>query len=176
MKFTYSITLTDFQNAQQLFLSQDLTRRTIYYSIYWLIPVTSSTLVVVFFRRMGLFLEHLPIVYAFALGFVISVAINARLSPRRRVKMYRKLFDKSFPPDKRVAWCVIDDDGIRSAIIGTDEVKWPWQEIVHFSKNDKITLLFLSNTKFIFIPTNALSLEQRAELLGYVDRYVRKTS
>jgi hypothetical protein len=33
--------------------------------------------------------------------------------------------------------------------------------------------LYLSEKKFIFIPTNALSVDQRTELLGYVDRQVR---
>jgi hypothetical protein len=177
MKFTYSITLTDYQNAQRLAWHRTLLRRIIYYSNYWLIPVLISTLAIVFFSRLGifgLFFEHSPIIYAFAFGFVVSVVINTILSPHQSVKRYRELFDKNFPPDKRASWCIIDDDGILSATIGSDEVKRPWQEVVHFAQNDKITLLFLSKKKFYFIPTNALSMEQRVELLGYVDRYVRK--
>ena len=174
MKFTYSIMLADFQNAQELHWHQTLLRRAIYYSIYWLIPVLLSTLVIVFLSHMGLFFEHLPIMYTFSLGFVISAGIITLGCSRQKSKLYRKRFNKNFPPDMRTAWCVIDDDGITSAIIGTNEEKKSWQDFVHFAQNDKITLFYLSEKKFMFIPTNAWSLDQRAELLGYVDRHVRK--
>ncbi len=80
---------------------------------------------------------------------------------------------QELPPNKRTAWCVIDEGGITSAVVGTDEENWSWHDIVHFAQNGAITLLYVSEKKFIFIPTNALSMDQRAELLGYVDRHVR---
>ena len=177
MKFTYSITLIDYQNAQQLAWHRTLLRQTIYYYNFWLIPVLISTLAIVFFSRMGLFglfFEHSHIIYPFAFGFIMSVVTNTILSPYQSAKRYRKLFDKNFPPDKRETWCLIDDNGIVSSINGTDEINSPWQKVVHFMRNDKIILLYLSEKKFMFIPTNALSLDQSTELLGYIERYVRK--
>ena len=174
MKLTYSITLADLQNAQELHWHQTLLRRAIYYSTYWLIPVLISALVIVFLSHFGLFFVHFSIMNSFLLGFVIAAIITTLRFPRQKSKLYRKRFNKNFPPNKRTAWCVIDDDGITSAIIGTNEEKRSWQDFVHFAQNDKITLLYLSEKKFMFMPTNAWSMDQRAELLGYVDRHVRK--
>jgi hypothetical protein len=112
--------------------------------------------------------------YTVALGFVISAVISTVRFSRQKSKLYRKRFNKKFPPDKRTAWCAIDDDGITSAIVGTDEEKWLWGDFVHFAHNEKITLLYVSEKRFMFIPTNALSMDQRAEMLGYVDRHLRK--
>jgi hypothetical protein len=174
MKFTYSITLADLQNAQELHWHQTLRRRVVYYSTYWLIPVLLSTLVIMLLSRVGLFFRSLPIMYTFALGFVISAVITTLRFPSQKSKLYRKRFNKKFPPNKRAAWCAINDDGITSAIVGTDEEKWSWGDFVHFAQNDKVTLLYLSEKKFMFMPTNALSVDQRAEILGYVHRYLRK--
>jgi hypothetical protein len=173
MKFTYSITLADLQNAQELHWHRTPLRRVVYYLIYWLIPVLLSALVIVFLNHFGLFFAHFSLMNSFLLGFVIAAMIATLGFSRQKSKLYRKRFNKNFPPDKRTAWCVIDDDGVTSAIIGTDEEKRSWEDFVHFSQNDKIALLYLSEKKFMFIPANALSVDQRTELLGYVDRHVR---
>jgi len=170
MKFTYSITLADLQNAQELHWHQTLRRRAIYYSTYWLFPVLATALFTLLLTRIGAS-------YAFFIGFVIAALITTLGFSRKKTKLYRKRFDKNFPPNKRTAWCVIDEDGITSAIVGTDEEKRPWQDVAHFAQNNNITLLYVSEKKFMFIPTNALTMDQRTELLGYVDRHIRnKTS
>jgi hypothetical protein len=173
MRFTYSISLRDFQNAQELHWSQTLIRRAFYYLIYWFIPVLISALVIVFLNLFGLFFVRLSIMDSFLLGFVVAAIIVTLGFSRQKSKLYRKRFNENFPPNKRTSWCVVDDGGITSAIIGTDEERRSWQDFVHFAQNDKITLLYLSEKKFMFIPTSALSVDQRTELLGYVDRHVR---
>ena len=127
---------------------------------------------IVFLNHFDLFFAHFSVMNSFLLGFVIAAIITTLRFSRQKSKLYRKRFNKNFPPNKRTAWCVIDDDGITSAIIGTDEERRSWQDFIHFEQNDKIVLLYLSEKKFIFIPTNALSVDQRTELLGYVDRQV----
>jgi hypothetical protein len=174
MRFNYSVTLADLQNAQELHWHQTLYRRAVYYSVNWLVPVLISAFVILFLSREGLFFERLPVMYVFMLGFAISAIIRTIRFSHQKSKMYRKRFDKTFPPHKRNAWCVVDDEGITSAIIGTAEEKWPWQAILHFAQNEKITLMYVSAKKFLFIPTNALSSDQRSELLEYVDRHMRR--
>jgi len=174
MKFAYTITLADLQNAQWLHWHLTLRRRAIYYSMHWLIPVLFSSLVILFLSHLGVFFVHLSAIYTFALGFFISAAVTTLGFFRKQSKMYRKLFDKNFPPQKRTTWCVVDDDGIMSAMTETDEEKRSWREFVHFVQNEEIMLLYLSEEKFMFIPTNSLSVELRTELLGYVDRFVGK--
>ena len=174
MKFAYSITLADLQNAQWLHWHQTPGRRAKYYSIHWLIPVLFGSSGITFLSHMGVFFPRLSAVHAFARGFVISAAVTTLGFFRKQSKMYRKLFDKNFPPGKRTTWCVVDDDGIVSAMQATDEEKRTWKEFVHFVQNEKIMLLYLSEKNFMFIPTSSLSVEQRTELLGYVDRFVRK--
>ena len=174
MKFAYSITLADLQNAQWLHWHQTPRRRATYYSIHLLIPALFSTLVIMFLSHLGVFFVHLSAIYTFALGFVISAAVTTVGFFRKQSKMYRKLFDKNFPPCKRTTWCVVDDDGIVSTIAGNDEEKRTWQEFMHFAQNEEIMLLYMSEKKFMFIPTHSLSVEQRTELLGFVDRFVRE--
>jgi len=165
--------LADLQNAQELHWHQTFHRRAVYYSIYWFFPVLTAALFTVLLSRIGPLSKLLPAYYVFLLGFVIAALFTTLRFSRQRTKFYRKRFYKNFPPNKRTAWCVIDEGGITSAVVGTDEENWSWHDIVHFAQNGAITLLYVSEKKFIFIPTNALSMDQRAELLGYVDRHVR---
>ena len=174
MRFTYSITLRDLQNAQELHWKQTILRRVIDFSIYWLFPVLVSASLVVFLSRLGLFLADWSIKQVFFLGFTIAVLITTLGLSRQKSKRYRRQFEKTFPPKMRTAWCAVDDGGVTSAIIGTDEVVWPWKDFVHFAQNDKVTLLYLNQKRFLFFPTCALAQDQRAELNDLVARHVVK--
>jgi hypothetical protein len=71
----------------------------------------------------------------------------------------------------------IDDERIISAMPGSSESKLLWNAIVRFAQDEKITLFYLTELRFLFVPTTIFSAEQRVELSNLVVRHVvKKTS
>jgi hypothetical protein len=57
---------------------------------------------------------------------------------------------------------------------GSSEAKLLWNAIVRFAQDEKITLFYLTELRFLFVPTIVFSTEQRAELSDLVARHVVK--
>jgi hypothetical protein len=68
----------------------------------------------------------------------------------------------------------IDEERIVSVMSGLSESKILWNAVVKFAQNEKVTLIYLAEIRFLFIPTSAFTPEQRAELNELVARHVRK--
>jgi hypothetical protein len=68
----------------------------------------------------------------------------------------------------------IDEDHIVSAIPGVNEGKYFWNAILRFAQDEKITLFYVAEKKFLFVPTKAFSREQREELDDLIARTVAR--
>ncbi|MFC5862402.1 YcxB family protein [Acidicapsa dinghuensis] len=82
----------------------------------------------------------------------------------------RRVFDKRIPAGNRANWTDINDQGVTSAIVGTEEGVFSWEDVAGFAQNEKITLLYLDKRRFLFFPTSVLNQSQRAELKDLVAR------
>jgi len=123
---------------------------------------------------MGIFLTGLSagyvLLYGFALGLLI-LGLKAKLGQPQR---FKRQFERKFPSNQRSASIEIEDDGVSSAILGTDEAKFEWRTIVGFAQDDKMTLLYVAKSRFLFFPTTAMSPAQRAELSDLISHHVTK--
>jgi len=174
MKFTCTITLADFQAAQALHWHQTILRRIISFSVYLLFPLLCSSLVIVLGNRMGIFLKGWSFGNAFVLGLIVSTPIALLISSSSKSKRFRKTFEKRYSPDKRTVWFEFSDNGITTAIVGTDAETIDWKKIVLSAQDDKITLLYVGSNKFLFFPISALTTAQRAELNDLITRNVSR--
>jgi len=68
----------------------------------------------------------------------------------------------------------IDDGRIISEMPGFSESKLLWTAIVRFAQNEKVTLFYVAKARFLFVPTQLFSEEQRAELNDLVARHLPK--
>jgi hypothetical protein len=55
---------------------------------------------------------------------------------------------------------------------GLSETKVLWQAIDRFAQNEKVTMLYIAEMRFIYFPTRSLSDAQRTELNDLVARHV----
>lgn len=174
MKLIYTFTLADYQAAQQLHWNQTLLRRATSFAVYWFLPALLCSIALETGRKMGLFLTNWSVGYVLLFGFVLGLLTLKFLEPMRRSKMFRKRFERRHPPDQRIASIEIDNEGVCSAIFGSDEVKRPWSDIVGFAQNDKVTLLYLAKNRFLPFPTTALTSTEFTELNDLVVRHLPK--
>lgn len=102
-----------------------------------------------------LFFLSLPLIYAFAL---------------------KKQFKGSFPHSRNDGQMTIDinDERIVTWMPGLSETKIFWQAIDRFAQNEKVTMFYTSEVKFIFFPTKSLSESQHNELNALVASHVVK--
>ncbi|MGA9071385.1 MAG: YcxB family protein, partial [Terracidiphilus sp.] len=69
----------------------------------------------------------------------------------------------------------IDDERIIAETPGFSETKILWQAIDRFAQNEKVTMFYTAEIRFIYFPTRSLSDAQRIELNELVARnLVRK--
>ncbi len=54
------------------------------------------------------------------------------------------------------------------------EMKYFWEGIVDFAQDEKSTLFYTSNDAFLFLPTQAMTKAQRAELNDLIARHVTR--
>lgn len=166
MKLTYTLTLDDYKAAQVLHRRQKFTRQL----AVWIWP--------------ALTLLGLAAMVAFTLTdhselFVDSLAVTAGAlfitvwMLAARWYLLRKCFKQLFPPTRidRSSAIDIDDEQILSAVPGVSEGKIFWQGLLQFAQNNKVTMLYISELRFIFFPTSVLTLEQREELKELVKRH-----
>jgi hypothetical protein len=66
----------------------------------------------------------------------------------------------------------IDDERIISSFSEIVEVKYFWNAIPNFVKNEKVAMLYVSKCCFLLVPIASLTPEQRTELNDLVARHV----
>jgi hypothetical protein len=173
MKLTYTLTLADFEAAQQLHIRQKLGRRIKFIIFYRAIPILTAALWIasIVFVLIG---ERKPL--EALIPFDAGLPIMAIGLPICRYYNMRKCFKQLFPPTRtdRSSSIDIDEDRIFSAVPGVSEGKYFWTGVLAFAQDEKVTMLYIAETRFLFFPTSALSPEQRTELNDLVARHVTK--
>jgi len=88
----------------------------------------------------------------------------------------KKQYKGSFPHGRtdRQLTIDIDDERIIAETPGFSETKILWQAIDRFAQNEKVTMLYTAEMRFIYLPTRSLSDAQRAELNDLVTRHCVK--
>lgn len=175
MKFTCTANLEDFAAARALNLRQTFLGSVIYFSTYWL-PIFCAPFGIVLCSRMGLFLTGWSFGAAYVFGLIVCTPIALLMPKVDRSKRLRKMFDKQIPPDMRTTWYEISDEGITTAVVGTEAETIHWDKIVGTAQNNKMTLLYLGNKGFFFFPAASFTAEQRVELNELIIRHVKTRS
>lgn len=171
-RIQFTLTLADYQAAQSLHWRQTFARRLVHLFIYEGFPTLAAGAVCVVAKRLGLYGPEFPYWVEAVLGMFVAIVFLKVTATGREAKRYRKHFARKFPPVKRNAWIEIDDSGVSSAIVGTDAESFPWCKIVGFAQNEKMTLFYLSNKRFLLFPTPVQNSAQRAELADLIARQV----
>jgi hypothetical protein len=171
MQLTYTLTLADFKAAQQLHIRQKLSRRIKFIVSYRAIPILTAALWLasIVFLLSG---ETKPLMAL--IPFDAGMPIIAIGLPICRFYNMRKCFKQLFPPTRtdRSSSIDIDEDRIFSGVPGVSEGKIFWTGVLAFAQDEKITLLYIAETRFLFFPTAALSPEQRTDLNDLVKRKI----
>lgn len=170
MKLAYTLTLADYKAAQRLHIRRKITRRVLFY-LYPIMTAIASigALFGLICGNVVLSEIFLPLV---AGGLACSICVEIG-----RFYGIRKCFKQLFHPARtdRNSSLDIDDERIVSAVPGVSEGKFFWSAILEFAQDEKITLLYVAEKRFLFFPTSALSPDQRVELDALIARnMVRK--
>ena len=106
-------------------------------------------------------------------GAIGGGLVGTILLPLVRIYAVRRAFRNFLPKpvSGRALSFEIDDDQIRSLVPGVGLGEIQWSAIYGFAQNEKVTLLYLTKSRFYFFPTTALTPEQRAELNTIIDRH-----
>ncbi len=176
MKLDYTLTLADYKAAQRLHIRQKLSRRINLSSWFIGVPIL-AVLGMVFFIKVGRFMHidiggfiHLDAIF---FGLECGLIYFAIYLPIGRSRRMRKNFNQTFShsPNNRIISIDIDDNCIFSSLPGVCEGKIFWNAIEAFAQDDKITLLYTAENRFLYFPTSVLSPEQRTELNEIVIRH-----
>ena len=168
MKLNYTLTLDDYKAAQKLHIHQKLSRRINFLFWYVGIPIL-AVFGIVFFIKVGRY-THMDSVF---FGLECGLIYLTIYLPIWRFRRFRKNFNQTFShshKDRSIS-IDIDDDCIFSSLPGVCEGKYFWNAIEAFAQDDKITLLYTAENRFLYFPTCVLSPEQRTELNDLVTRY-----
>jgi hypothetical protein len=167
MKFSYTLTFTDYVAAIRLNRHQKLGKRVIFILIcIGLLAVLAfvGLMVNVFFTDPEDFIyvvwTPLPL---------LIIPIMSSFDTRRGFKRLIR------PMGKNATVSIeIDEEGVRSTNPGVSEATFFWKSIVDYVQNEKVTLIYIHKSRFYFFPTNILSQAQRTELNDLVARHVTK--
>lgn len=173
MKLEYTLTLADFKAAQRLHYRQTLGRRI--RLAFWTVVVPCLALAGL---AAFLFLDMSRITPYAAILFGVECAMLAIsvINPIARYYKMRKAFNLLFPPARveRNSTLEITEDYILSGIPGVSEGKFFWNALVDFAQDEKITLLYIAKTRFLFFPTSAMTDMQSDELNGLTAQHLTK--
>lgn len=173
MKLEYTLTFSDYKSAQRLCRRQTLRRRLAF--IFWniAVPILAVIGLVAF-----IFFDLFSITSYAAILFGVECALLwiAIYNPIARYYKMRKCFKQLFPPTRtdRSSTLEINDDHLLSRIPGVSEGKFFWNAIVDFAQDDRITLIYVAKNRFLFVPTAAMSADQRVELNNLISRHMAK--
>ena len=167
MKLDYTLTFADFKAAVKLHSRQKFSRRVILFVYVWLAPIMALLLIVSFLLSPHGELSDGSIA-------MFAVLLFCVLLPVMHYREIHKQFKQLFPPTRtdRSSSIDIDDERILSGVPGVSEGKIFWPGVLAFAQNEKITMIYLSENKFLFFPTLTMSLAQRSELNDLVSRHV----
>jgi hypothetical protein len=170
MQLTYKLSLADYKAALALHDRQKFTRRLGHTFLFIVMP-SLAVLVLLFqgylaFTQVGYIARNPPVTLVVFFVFLLLPAL--RLYGTH--KQFSRLFSNS-PTDRSVS-IDIDEERIISAIPGRSEGKFFWQAILKFAQDEKGTLFYIAENRFLFIPTQALSSAQRDELADLVARHL----
>lgn len=171
MKLEYTLTLADLKSAQRLHCRQTLARRLNCAFWNFVVPILAAIGLAAF-----VFLD-LPRItqYAAALfGIECALLTISVANPIARYYKMRKCFRQLFPPLHSERTCILEanDDHLLSKIPGVSEGKFFWKALYGFAQDDKITLIYVAKSRFLFFPSAAMSPDQRVELNRLVCRYI----
>ncbi len=173
MKLEYTLTLDDYKAAHTLHYKQKLGRRINFLIFYRVIPLMAIVMSLVSIGAWALGSKHL---FASLMPADVGLIWLAIFFPAQRAYAIRKCSKQIFPPvstDRSIS-IDIDDDRIISTVPNFSEGKFLWKAIMAFTQDERITLLYIRKTAFLFVPTKAMSPAQRTELTDLVARHVVK--
>ena len=173
MQLNYELTLDDYKAVLRLHRRQKIGRFIYFIAFYRLIPVAAVLFLTLTFVALAHHKPHqVSILFPLDAGFLwVAIAL-----PIARAFNIRKCFKQLFPPTRlgRASSIEINEDGIQSRTPGIGEGKVYWSGILRFAQNEEVTMLYLSESRFLFFPTQAMSPAQRAELNDLVAHHVVK--
>jgi len=173
MKLEYTLTLADFRAAQRLHFRQTRGRRLRW--AFWTIVVPALAalgLIAFLLLDMSRITRYASILFGIECG-LLSIAI---INPVARYYRMRKAFGVLFPPTRteRTSTLEINEESVLSSIPGVSEGKFFWKALTDFAQDERITLLYITKTRFLFFPTSAMTGLQRDELKALVARHLAK--
>jgi hypothetical protein len=173
MKLEYTLTLGDFKAAQGLHYRQTLGRRV--QVAFWniIVPALAALgLAALLFFGVSRLAPYDALLFGIECGLLAFAIIN----PIKRRHTLRKAFNQLFPPTCTERSCTleIDENHILSTIPGVSEGKFFWNALVDFAQDDRITLLYVAKTKFLFFPTSSMTDSQRTELNNLIAKHLAR--
>jgi len=167
MKFEYTIGLADYKAALALHSQQSLSAKVTQLALFWL-PSMIGTFTGLLIMSKVMHLRILAI--SPWIDILIWAAFVCIAAPIQYSNYVRTVFNKRIPAEKRRNWIGISEEGISSAILGTEEVKRPWNIVIDFAQDEKITLFYVAKNSFLFFPTAVMTQSQRTEFDDLVAR------
>lgn len=162
MKLSFMPTLADYRASLQLHCRQKISRYIYSLLSLWLLPFLIFLFLLSSLYTIATDREN----YTGGAMWIVLALLCALAIPLRRSYAVRRQFKLMFPPSQ-ASWQVlidIDEERVISSIPGSSEGKFFWNSIMDFAQNEKVTLLYVRKNVFLFIPTQAMSPEQRTEL------------
>ena len=174
MNLTYVPTIKDYRAGLRLHFRLRLTRRIAHLLGLWMLP----SFFLLFSAPMIYKMLTQPEEYSGVLGWLVIGFAFSLIVPLRQYycvnKQFKALFQNSLA--SREVSVEISNDRILSAIPGMSEGTFYWKAILDFAQDENVTLLYVAENRFLFIPTQAMSPAQRTELDDLVARnLVRKS-
>ena len=170
VKLVYTLTLKDFKAAQILHRRQKFTRR---FSI-WVWPSVAILGII------GILLSsvsHHPELFADFSALAAGALFITIWMPIGRWYCLHKAFKQLFPPTRTDPSSSLDinEERILSGVPGVSEGTILWRGILLFAQNERITMFYISELRFLFFPTNVLTPDQREELKQMAMHHGTKT-
>jgi hypothetical protein len=171
VKFTYALTLEQYRLAQHLHYNHKTSRRVRYFIYYRAIPALALFSVTCTIAALTAGSSRWSQILFPVDGGLIWMAVAMPISRDYNI---RKCFKRMFPPTQPDRTCEldIDEERILSAIPGVSEGKIFWKGIIDFAQNEDVTLMYVTETRFLIFPTQAMSPAQRIDLSALVERYL----
>jgi hypothetical protein len=156
MKLTYETTLADYRAAHNLYRRKMLLTQ--YSLILWIIAVLGCTYLVSLSKHQsGLFLLAKSSL-VFSVFCSIIVIFGHFIYPNFG---YRRNHNENY--SSNLSTTEISSERIIDVMPSKQQTSYEWSEVTGFAQNSKVTLIDISG-RFLFFPSLALNVEQRAEL------------
>jgi hypothetical protein len=166
MKLEYILTIETYKAAQILHRKQKLSRQL----TVWVWP--SLAILALLGTVVFSITHHRELVVDSAAAAAGALFLTIWM-PVGRWYNLRKCFKQLFPPARtnRSSFLVIDEEQIVSAVPGVSESRILWRGILFFAQDRKVTMLYTSESRFLFFPTDVLTPMQREDLNEMVNRH-----